>query len=113
MDDSQLTLYRSCTPVADVIHESDTTETPTEAVVHALATASDTDPTELAPLYSSIDTAALDQMFSEHGGASDASAVLSFQVENWNVFVRGDGRIRVCDATRQTDPTPVFEGEPA
>jgi len=113
MNEPELTLYRSCTPVTDVIYEPDAAETPTEAVVHALATATDTEPTELAPLYDAIDTAALDQMFGEHGGESGSTAVLSFQVENWNIFVRGDGRVRVCDAARQTDPTPVFEGEPA
>ncbi|WP_276249583.1 HalOD1 output domain-containing protein [Haloarcula rara] len=96
-----------------MIYEADTARTPTDAIVHALATATDTEPTELTPLYDSIDTEALNQMFGEHGGARDAKAVLGFQVENWNVFVRGDGRIRVCDATRQTDPEPVFQGKPA
>ena len=37
------------------------------------------------------------------------SAIVSFSVENWNVFVRGDGRIRVCDGREAVDPAPVFE----
>jgi hypothetical protein len=39
--------------------------------------------------------------------------LLEFAVENWNVFVRDDGRIRVRDATEPTDPEPVFEPNPA
>jgi hypothetical protein len=34
-------------------------------------------------------------------------------METWNVFVSTDGRIRVCDATRPTDPELVFESSTA
>lgn len=113
MAESKLDLYRGCTPVVDAQYGPTSNRTPTAAVVQALATAAETAPTELAPLYETIDTAALDQLFADHHGAADANAVLSFQVERWNVFVRADGRIRVCDATQPTEPAPIFEGQPA
>ncbi|MDG5778161.1 HalOD1 output domain-containing protein [Haloarculaceae archaeon H-GB2-1] len=112
MAESQHDLYRGCTPVVDAQYGPSSNRTPTVAVVEALATAAETDSTELDPLRESIDTAALNQLFADHHGAADANAVLSFEVERWNVFVRADGRIRVCDATQPTDPTPVFEDQP-
>jgi hypothetical protein len=113
MTDSQLELYRGCLPVVDAQYEPGSPETPTAAIVQTLATAADTDPTEVAPLYEAIDTDALDRLFANHSGDAAADAVLSFTVETWNVFVRADGSIRICDATRPTDPMPVFEGQPA
>ena len=108
MKGASLTVYRGCTPVVDATYGRDTEQTPTEAVVDALAEAADVDPLDLSPLYDEIDTEAIDRLFQEHGGASSSEAILSFQVDKWNVFIRGDGRIRVCDGARPTDPEPVF-----
>ena len=44
-----------------------------------------------------------------HEGAADAERLLSFTFDRWNVFVRADGRIRVCDGGKHVDPAPVFE----
>jgi hypothetical protein len=109
MAPGQLTVYRGCTPVVDARYEGGDERSPTEAIVLALAEAAGVDPTDLPPLYEAIDTVAIDNLFDRHGGAGDAEAILSFRVDTWNVFVRGDGRIRVCDGTRPTDPEPVFE----
>lgn len=113
MAESALVLYRGCKPVVDAEFRPEHDESPTTAIVEALATAAGTELTELPPLYEAIDTDALDRLFAGHTGAADAEAVLSFTVNTWNVFVRADGQIRVCDATESTDPTPVFQGEPA
>ena len=108
MKDGGLTVYRGCTPVVDAYCGPDTDRTPTEAVIEALGKAAGVDPVELPQLYEFVDGDALDALFERHGGAEAAEALLSFRVETWNVFVRADGRIRVCDATKATDPEPVF-----
>ncbi len=80
------------------------------AVIDAVAEAADTDPTELPPLYESVDPDALDALFGRDGGRGDAALSLSFTVDSWNVFVRADGKVRVCDDTQPTDPEPAFTG---
>lgn len=109
MASGELTIYRGCTPVVDAQYGDDSTLTATEAIIDALATAADTDPMDLPPLYEFVDPDAIDNLFHHHDGSADAEALLSFKVDVWNVFVRADGRIRVCDGTRPTDPTPVFD----
>ena len=113
METGAITLYRGCTPVVDAHYQNDGSETPTEAIIHALAKAADIDPLELPPLYEFIDADALNNLFQQHQGAVDSEAVLSFKIDNWNLFVRADGRIRICDGTQPTDPQPVFEPNPA
>ncbi len=110
MKKERLTVYRGCTPVVDAYCGSGTDRTPTEAIIEALRKAAGVDPAELPPLYEFVDGDALDALFERH---DSAEALLSFRVETWNVFVRTDGRIRVCDVTRPTDPKPVFESKPA
>ena len=68
--------------------------TPTNAIIDALANAANVDPLALPPLYDSIDTEALNQLFADYDGAN-AEALMSFSVDDWNVFVRRDGQIRV------------------
>ena len=109
MEGGELAVYRGCTPVVDAKFESENGSTSVvESVVWAIAEAAGVDPTALPPLYEYVDTDALNAMFDRRDGPSDDTALLSFQVETWNVFVSADGRIRVCDATRPTDPEPVF-----
>lgn len=103
-----LTVYRGCTPVVDAYCGSDTDRTPTEAIIEALGEAAGVDPVEFPPLYEFVDGDALNGLFGRHDGAEDAEALLSFKIDTWNVFVRADGQIRICDATRATDPEPVF-----
>ena len=108
MSSGDMTIYRSCTPVVDSRYETDGSQTPSEAIIEAVATAADVEPIELPPLYEFIDLDALDTLFQQHEGASDSEAVLSFRIDNWNVFVRADGRLRICDGTKPTEPKPVF-----
>lgn len=107
------TVYRGCTPVVDAYYGSSNDRSPSEVIVEALAEAAGIDPLELPPLYEFVDTDALNALFDRHDGAEDAGALLSFTVDTWNVFVRADGRIRVCDATRPTEPEPIFDASPA
>lgn len=109
MSTSEMTLYRGCAPIVDARYGADSGRSPTEAIISALADAAGVDPLDLPPLYEFVDTNAIDNLFDRHDGATDAEAVLSFRVETWNVFVRADGRIRVCDGTQPTEPAPVFE----
>lgn len=108
MTEGNLRLFRSCTPVVDAEFGPETDQSPAEVIVDAIATAADVDPLELPPLYETVDPELLDKLFESGDAASDETMSLSFEVDSWNVFVRGDGKIRVCDGTQPTDPEPVF-----
>lgn len=109
MRHGELTVYRNCTPVIDREYRDEDDRAPSEVIVEAVAAAAGVDPTDLPPLYDFVDPDALDSLFDTSRGRTDPKAVLSFRMDTWNVFVRGDGKIRVCDGTRQTEPEPVFE----
>lgn len=79
------------------------------AIADAVAEAEDVDATELPSLYEAINTDALNRLFDGRGGVK-TDAILRFRVDDWHVFINADGRIRVCDTTRPTEPTPVFAG---
>lgn len=113
MDPGAVTLYRGCTPVVDAQYRKDGSETPAEVIINAVAEAANVEPLELSPLYEFIDPDALNTLFQQDEGAVDSEAILSFNIDTWNVFVRADGRIRVCDSTQPTEPQPVFEPNPA
>lgn len=106
----QLNVYRSCVPVVDMWYEKAVDEHITEVLVEAVAEAEGVDATDIGPLYEVVDLEAVSKLFTMYDGTSTPEAVFSFTYENWNVFVRADGRIRVCDGTRSTAPEPVFEG---
>lgn len=67
---------------------------PSRAVVERIAAEEGTDPTELPPLYGSIDPDALDDFFSR-GRATDAqsSGRVRFRYAGYDVAVRGDGDV--------------------
>lgn len=105
----QLNMYRTCTPVVDARYERESNQTILEIIVDALAEAKGVDVTALPPLYDSIETEALARLFESHDENGESETIVSFTLENWNVFVRGDGRIRVCDGTKHSDPRQVFD----
>ena len=109
MPNGELAVYRSCTPVVDREYQRESDESPSEVVINAVAAAAGVDPIELPPLYEFVDPDALNTLFERHTGTEDAEALLSFKMQTWNVFVRADGKIRVCDGTRHTEPKPIFE----
>lgn len=98
----------ACTPVVDAQYRTESGLTPADAIIDAVATASGVDPCELSPLYEWVDLDAVDRLVDGHDPGADAERVLGFRIDTWNVFVHADGRIRVCDGTRHTDPSPVF-----
>jgi len=104
-----LSIYRGCTPVVDAEYDPESGSSAAEAVIWALADAAGVDPTDLPPLFDYVDPDALDALFNHYERGADSDSIFNFQVDTWNVFVRSDGRIRVCDATRPTEPEPVFE----
>lgn len=64
---------------------------------------------ELDPLYDEFDPEALDQLFEPTGGTKQSAKICRVTVRGWNVFVRDDGAIRVCDPDRPAEPASVFE----
>lgn len=109
----QLSVYRSCAPVVDAWYDPDGTLTLTAALADALAEAKGLHATELPPLFDVIDLDAIVKLFEGQDGAAAADAFLGFTYENWNVFIRADGRIRVCDGNQLVEPEPVFDDVPA
>ena len=105
----QLIVYRECKPVVEAEYDSKSDSSATEAVIRALADAVGVEPTELPPLFDTVDPDAINALFDPSDRATDGNTLLSFQVDTWNVFIRSDGRIRVCDATQLIEPEPVFE----
>lgn len=102
-------VYRVCTPVVDAEYDFESDSSATEAIIFALADAVGVEPTELPPLFDYVDPDALNTLFEPPDDATNGDTLLSFRVDTWNVFVRSDGRIRVCDATQLSEPEPVFE----
>ncbi|WP_435096627.1 HalOD1 output domain-containing protein [Halorubrum sp. N11] len=96
---------------AEYSAESD--RSPVEATIEARSEAAEVDTLELPPIDDFVDPDAINQLFGKHSGASKAENLVSSQVNTWNVFIRNDGRIRICDNTQLTDPEPVFESTPA
>jgi hypothetical protein len=107
MADTDQTVYRRSTPVVTSWYDRDSEESISEAIIGALAEAEGICETEVAPMYETIDLDAVNRLFASYGETSD-SVLLNFSFENWDVFVRADGRIRVCDGARFTDPESVF-----
>ena len=105
----ELLVYRGCTPVVDAEYDFQSGSSATEAIIWAVADAVGVDPTALPPLFDYVDPDALNALFDRSETGMEGDTILSFQIETWNVFVRSDGHIRVCDGTQPTDPEPVFE----
>ena len=109
MPTSSVLVCCECTPVCDVEFGEMTGRAPSEAVVEAVAALEGVEPTTLETLYDHINPEALDHLFADSSGATVPTKLCTFTYCGWNVFVRGDGTVRVCDPDRTTDPEPVFE----
>lgn len=108
MTTKPLNLYRQCIPVVDAQYNRDGDRTLAVALIDAIATAENVDPTELPPLTEKVDLDALTQLLDTDSGTADKMATFGFQYRSWNIFVRADGHIQVCDSTKSTDPEPIF-----
>lgn len=103
------TLYRTSPPVVDINYDNDSDKTFPETLVLAIAKAEGVPATDLPLLYDIIDPESLAQLLDRHKGVDATEAVITFQFGTWDVFIRVDGRIRICDRSRFTKPKPVFE----
>ncbi|TKR27961.1 HalOD1 output domain-containing protein [Natronomonas salsuginis] len=66
-------------------------------VVEAVATFYEVESTDIDPLYSVIDSDALDALFDPSRTGRRLKGVVTFQYENVAVSVNGDGTIRLSD----------------
>lgn len=103
------TLQCQCSPVCDATFGGARGRTLVEAVVHSVAGIEDVEPTELDPLYESIDVDALTHLFASRNDVGDEPMAITFSYHGWNVFVREDGHVRVCDPEPAVELAPAFE----
>ena len=103
MDD---TARCNCTPVVGTRFGGDRDRPPSITIIEAVAAAEGVVPTELDSVYDTINSDALDSLLADQ---DDGSICIKFDITGWNVFVRGDGAIRVCDPDLRTEPAPVFD----
>ena len=76
----------------------------TDAVLRAVATASNTDPEALPTLYDVVETDALSALFDTSAwGPSDPSVVVTFEYAGYTVTVEGDGVVTVREAAVRTE----------
>jgi len=106
-------VYRTSKPVIDAEHQVESDRSISAVIINAVSDAESVDPVDFPPLHESVDPDAIDKLFGRHDNSMDANIILRFQINSWNVFVRSDGRIRVCDRTQPTEPEPVFESTTA
>ena len=102
------TVYRECPSVVDSHSEVEPNQSPAEAIVDAVTAAAEENPLASTPLYEYVDPDAVNMLF-DHPGSEKSEVLLRLTIETWVVFVHADGRIRVCDGTKTTEPQPVFE----
>jgi len=99
----------ACSPVVGTQFGEESERRPSIAIIEAVAAAESVAPTELESLHEYIDLDAVDQLFASDDAASNGCRSLRFSAVGWEVFVRGDGAIRVCDPDEQTEVAEVFE----
>lgn len=85
-------------------HGGDTGREPSRNVVETVAVATDTETTDLRPLYEVVDPEALDGLFATNQGGRDRATNrrVTFGYEGCTVAVHGDGRtvVSVSDDSR-------------
>lgn len=94
-----------CPPLYESEYRPEGDRPPVSVVLEAISHVTENDELDLPPLYDVIDTEGINRIFHH----ADDQTVLSFSYDDFNVFLRGDGRIRVCDAADKVDVAPVFE----
>ncbi|HMB50116.1 HalOD1 output domain-containing protein [Natronoarchaeum rubrum] len=70
-------------------------QSPSEAVVEALADAKGVDPLELEPLYQVIDPDALDALFDGTAGGDRRQGRVEFRTSGYRVEVTASGRVHL------------------
>lgn len=94
--------------VRNVCHSGEISET----VVMTVAEAKGVDPLDLEPLYTVIDSDALNSMFRPSVGSPPATMELSFSMEGCEVVVKGNGEVTVTPPTEtEESPTAIAPSE--
>ena len=96
----------SCSPVVETRFSGNRGRSPSYAIIEAVAAADGIAPIELDSIYNDIDPEALDTLLEDQ---NNESVCIRITINGWNVFLRADGALRVCDPTLKSDPAPVFE----
>jgi len=68
-----------------------------QRVIEAVSEATDSDPTEVGPLYHVIDPDALDRLFAATPGRTRVGGRVEFTFAGCDVVVRGDGEVEVTE----------------
>lgn len=102
------TVRCTCKPVVGTRFGGERGRDPSLAVVEALAAAEEVPPTELEPLGETVPLDAVDRLLTDPAGRGQ-DVHLRFRAAGWEVFLRSDGAIRICDPDCQTAPGSVFE----
>lgn len=102
-------LYRSSKPVITAEYDPSGSQTLVVVIANAIAAAAEANPIDLPPLHMFVDTDALNALFAREDDSNRTELHLHFRVDCWNVFVNGDGRIQICDASKVTGFEPVFQ----
>jgi hypothetical protein len=108
MSTEKVTACCECTPVGETQFGEEDGRSASEAVVETIAAVEDVAPNELDPLHNTIDPESLDRLFRDTE-TSTSTKLVQFSVDGWNVFVRNDGAIRVCDTDRHSERAPAFQ----
>ena len=77
----------------------DVDESPSHGVVRAISAVKGVEPTEVNPLYDSIDPNALNAMFGDTAEAGESDIHVSFRVDDLKIEVSGDRRVTVRPMT--------------
>lgn len=94
--DSEVIGVRDTTRGDDSTYRVRDGESVTEAVVRAMGSERQTDPTGLQPLYSVIDTDALNKLFAaRNGGERQGDGSVAFDYSGHRVRVEADGTVQI------------------
>lgn len=81
-----------------VTHELDSDQTPSEGVVAAVSSASNTAPAEMEPLATIIDPDAVDALFADrYDGTSRGVGLVQFTYGGYDVHVNSGGQVSVLE----------------
>lgn len=82
-----------------------------ERVIDAVADATDSEPTDVGPLYHVIDPDALDRLFSptRRGGRTEGHVTFTFG--GCDVMVRGNGSVEVSRLDDESPPIRTEDGD--
>lgn len=77
----------------------DTDESPSHAVIRAIAEVKGVDPTEVAPLFEFIDPDALDAIFDNITESEDGNVLVSFRVDEFEIEITAARRVEIRRVT--------------